>query len=257
MARIQAGTELKRYGHLSRWLQRALDLLFPPRCVGCAQVGTWFCADCLACIDYVSPPLCHRCGRPLHNTSDSHDPSLPGLCSYCRGAPIKLDGVRSVALHNGAIREAIHHLKYENRRELAPILGQLLADCWQANDLSVHSVIPVPLHPTRLRERGYNQATLLARILTEQIQRTQVQISIDENHLHRTRATPPQVGLGVQERKANVQNAFDWSGGRLDGTDVLLVDDVYTTGSTLEACAQALRQAGANAIWALTLARAH
>jgi ComF family protein len=159
--------------------------------------------------------------------------------------------VRSVAIHDGALRQAIHHLKYRRRRELADALGQLLATYWQQAGLRADLVIPVPLHASRQKERGYNQAALLAHGLT-----AHVPLTLNETDLIRTRNTAPQIELKAQERKRNVRDAFVWKGGRLDSVRVLLIDDVCTTGSTLGACAPVLRQAGAESVWALTLARA-
>lgn len=227
---------------VSDWLRRALDLLLPPRCVACSQVGSWFCAACQATAELISQPFCPSCGRPL---------AVERLCYQCRTSPTRLDGVRSVAIHDGALRQALHHLKYRRRRELANTLGQMLFAYWQAAPLPTDLVIPVPLHPSRQRERGYNQAGLLARVLAQR-----ARLVLSETGLIRTRATAPQVGLGARERKINVQDAFAWTGDGLEGVSVLLIDDVCTSGATLEACTLALRQAGVGSVWALTLARA-
>ncbi len=154
-------------------------------------------------------------------------------------------------MHDGAIRQAIHHLKYRRRRELAGALGQLLASICQEEHAPTDVVIPVPLHASRLQERGYNQAALLAQGLV-----ACVPCALNETDLIRTRDTAPQVGLKARERKSNVLDAFVWRGASLDDVDVLLVDDVCTTGATLGACALALRRAGANSVRAVTLSRA-
>jgi len=251
MTNLQMRTARTHGSLLSGWLQRGLDLLFPPRCVACSKVGNWLCATCQSSIELVSPPICSLCGRPLPQSAQADHGVTEGLCARCRMEPIKLDGIRSVAVHDGALRQAIHHLKYHHRHELAVTLGQILFGYWKKVDLAAELVVPVPLHASRQKERGYNQAALLARVLTER-----ASLAFNEQHLIRTRATPPQVGLGARERKTNVQDAFAWAGPRLDSIGVLLVDDVCTTGATLEACALALRQAGAESVWALTLARA-
>jgi ComF family protein len=126
----------------------------------------------------------------------------------------------------------------------------MLFEYWQETKLSADLVIPVPLHPSRQRERGFNQAGLLASVLAER-----AGLPLNDVQLSRTRATPPQVGLGAEERKANVQDAFTWRGSGLEGLRILLIDDVCTTGATLEACAVALAAGGAKSVWALTLAR--
>lgn len=156
-----------------------------------------------------------------------------------------------MAIHDGALRQAIHHLKYRRRRELTEALGGLLAAYWREASLPADLVVPVPLHASRQEERGYNQAALLAHGLT-----AHVSLTLNETDLIRTRDTAPQVELKAAERRSNVRDAFVWIGDGLDGASVLLIDDVCTTGSTLGACALALRQADAGPVWALTLTRA-
>jgi ComF family protein len=121
---------------------------------------------------------------------------------------------------------------------------------WLKERIPADLIVPVPLHPSRKKERGFNQADLLADVLAQL-----TGLRLNTKHLVRTRATPPQVGLGIEDRKANVQDAFAWTGDGLDDRLVLLVDDVCTTGATLQSCAQVLRQQGVRSVWALTLAR--
>lgn len=216
-----------------------LDLLFPPRCVACRRVDGWFCTSCRASIEKIQPPLCERCGRPL-----LHPP-----CSYCRKHPPQIDGIRAVAFFEGSLREAIHAFKYEMRTELAPIFGNLLSDYLAAQRLPVDALIAVPLHVERERARGYNQALLLARELG-----TRCHLPVWEDALTRVRATRPQVELDAPQRRENVQDAFA-ADARVAGAQILLIDDVCTTGSTLEACSIALKQRNAKSVWGLTLAR--
>ena len=219
-----------------------LDLLFPLRCVGCRKVGGWLCAECRGDIELLRPPLCPRCGLPT---------AQGRLCLRCQRASLQIDGVRSVAFFEGPMREAVHRLKYSNSRGLAAPLGEMMVSYWRDVHLPADVIVPVPLHTRRLRERGYNQAALLARELGKG-----VDLPVLERALIRVRDTPPQVDLSAEERKANVREAFHCPDGRLAGKSVLLVDDVYTTGATLEACGLALRQRGVRTVWALTLARA-
>ena len=219
-----------------------LNLLFPPRCVGCKKRGAWFCAACLAVVPRIVPPLCHRCGEPLARPGD--------LCYNCRREPLQIDGIRSVALFEGPLRQAVHHLKYNGQRDLASSLGSLLAEYWRENRLPADVLVPVPLHASRQRERGYNQAALLAQELA-----AAASLPMIEGCLVRTRQTASQTTLSGAERKVNVREAFACVDGRLAGRQVLLLDDVCTTGATLEACAIACRQAGARSVWALTLGR--
>lgn len=176
------------------------------------------------------------------------------LCNACRSTDPLLDGVRAFAFHGGPLRQAIHCFKYEDLHCLAAPLGRLMAQGWltlAGNHPDFDFIVPVPLHRARLRERGYNQSALLARELG-----THLGIPVAEDLLSRTRATVPQVGLSAGERRANVRGAFQCLKGALDRRKVLLVDDVYTTGSTLESACGALRESGAVSVWAYTLARA-
>jgi ComF family protein len=163
---------------------------------------------------------------------------------------LQIESIRSVVYFEGVIREAIHDLKYCGRTVLAEPLGDLMAAYWLQHGRPVDVVVPVPLHPTRLRERGYNQAGLLARHMARQ-----VGLAVNDGDLMRHRATLPQVELDSRQRRENVCAAFSCSGDTLAGTRVLLVDDVCTTGATLESCAVALREGGVRSVYALTLAR--
>jgi ComF family protein len=185
--------------------------------------------------------MCAKCGEP--NT-----PSR--LCSKCRQYSLNIDFIRSVAIFHGTVRNAIHRFKYERLAGLATPFGDLLAETWLANNFQADWIIPVPLHPARERDRGYNQAALLAQRLSD---RTHVPAL--PHALKRTRVTAVQMELKAAERRTNVAGAFDCSEARIRGKRVVVMDDVCTTGATLEACAQALSQAGAASVFALTLAR--
>lgn len=234
---------------LDRFKNAVIDLFFPPHCVACHRLGAWLCVGCLDAIETIYPPVCPRCGLPLNDTR-ANTP----VCAYCREAPPQLDGLLAYAFHSGPLREAIHQFKYQDLRSLAGPLGELMAEGWTVL-APAHAVpdviVPVPLHPSRQRQRGYNQAALLARELGACLHHPVV-----EDALVRTRPTTPQVDLNAEERRANVHGAFECRGTRLSGQRVLLVDDVYTTGSTLESASVALREAGTLSVWAYTLARA-
>jgi ComF family protein len=237
---------------LRRGIDACIDLLFPPHCVSCKSLGSWLCATCTSSIEVIEPPLCRHCGLPLQH------PGPEGVtraqCSHCRGLPQEWEGLLAYAYHDGALREAIHQFKYEDMRCLAPILAELMAHGWGVlvpDGRQPTAIVPIPLHPSRQRQRGYNQAALLARELG-----THLHCPVVEGALLRVRATTPQVGLGVEERRANVHGAFRCTDDRLRGWNILLVDDVCTTGSTLESACLALKTAGVASVLAYTLARA-
>ncbi len=220
----------------------ALDLLFPRQCIGCGKEGDFLCPSCRQGLPQIMPPLCPRCGRPQSNGI---------LCPRCVAWQAEIDGIRSPFRFDGSIREAIHQLKYRNLRAIAVSLAQLLEDYLVANPVAGEVLVPVPLHQKRLRERGYNQSSLLARELGKHIS-----LPVVDDCLIRQRHTLPQARTSaVDERLSNVAGAFACRDHRLQGRQILLVDDVSTSGATLDACAGALKAAGATSVWGLVLAR--
>lgn len=224
-----------------RLLEPLLNLVFPPHCVTCGALGAWFCPACRDQVQIQQPPLCQRCGRPI--TSGS-------ICGHCRRHPPLVDGLRSVAPHRQPLSKAIHALKYEGVRVLAAPLGTFMAEYAIDLGLAADVLVPVPLHRSRERQRGYNQSRLLALEISARVGWPVV------DALTRLRNTPAQVGLSRAQRLDNVRGAFCATDATVSGRRVLLIDDVCTTGATLGACAEALRRAGAHSVWALTLARA-
>ncbi len=220
---------------------RFIDLLFPPRCGGCQTAGSLWCTACQAATPLLEPPWCEKCGEPC--VTDR-------LCANCRAHPLVIEKIRSVALFDGVLRQAIHRFKYERLAGLAEPFGALLADYWRAAQLTADWLIPVPLHPSRERDRGYNQSELLARQLARQ-----VNVPLSGKGLRRTRATAVQMTLNAAERRQNVAGAFECVEVRVRGARVVIIDDVGTTGATLDACAQAVLKAGAVSVMGLTLAR--
>jgi len=231
--------------HVDSLRHGLLDLIFPPRCVVCRRIGEWFCAVCRQAIEKILPPICERCGRPLIAARASTMP----YCPYCHKQPLRIDGTRATAFFEGSVRAAIHAFKYDHRPELSHPLGKLLDDYLSQYPLPIDVLIPVPLHPERERARGYNQSHLLARVLGEQRR-----LPVWNDALTRTRHTRPQVELDAVERQANVQDAFVATN-RVAGAHILLIDDVCTTGATMEACGLALQERGAASVWGLAIAR--
>lgn len=199
------------------------------------------CGRCRALIRRLEEPLCPRCGRELEFSRAG--------CG-CGARLRALDWARAVAAYDGPLERAVHRFKYEGWACLAPVLAGLLADGLAIEAATTELVVAVPLHPRRLRARGYNQSELLAREL-----RRRVRLAAGGGRLVRLRDTPPQVGLDRLHRQTNVAGAFEWRGPPLAARPVLLVDDVATTCATLEACARALRAGGAGAVHGLTIAR--
>ncbi len=188
------------------------------------------------------PPLCPSCGRPQPSGT---------LCSSCVNWQAEIDGIRAPFRFEGIIRQAVHQLKYRNLRALTPHLAAWLYDYLTAHPMPVQALVPVPLHPKRLRERGYNQSSLLAHELGKL-----TELPVIDDCLYRLKATSPQARTAtVSERRANVANAFACQGQSLHRKQVLLIDDVATSGATLNACAAALKAAGTTLVWGLVIAR--
>ena len=218
-----------------------LGWLLPRRCGGCRRLGDWLCHSCLGLVRRLEEPLCPRCGRELEFAAAG--------CG-CRERLRALARARAAAAYEGPLERAIHRFKYEGWRCLAPALAALMAERMALDGLSAGLLLAVPLHEARLRRRGYNQSELLAGEL-----RSRFEVPRPPGRLVRLRDTPPQVGLDRLRRHANVADAFAWRGPPLGGEPVLLVDDVATTGATLEACAGALRAAGSGVVQGMTVAR--
>jgi len=232
----------KRASPLIKFKEAALGVLFPRWCVGCGKEGEVICSSCRRLLPRIMPPLCPMCGRPQPSGI---------LCPNCTGWQAELEGIRSPFRFEGAIREAIHQLKYKNLRALAVPLAELLKDYLAANPLPGDFLVPVPLHKKRLRERGYNQSGLLAKELGKL-----TGLPVVDDCLIRKRHVPPQTRTAtVEKRWGNVVDAFTCCNHRLQGKEVLLIDDVSTSGATLGACAVTLKAAGATLVWGLTLAR--
>jgi ComF family protein len=236
-------------------LHHILDFLLPSSCSYCRSTvgdsGTpHFCSACWADFAPIYGPVCPVCGRPFESPETLlHSPEH--RCSTCRQTPPTFDQALSTGQFEGPLREAIHQFKYRPCRSLGKPLGDWMADRVRLiGDIDL--VMPVPLHIKRLRQRGFNQALLLAHGLSE---RYHVPLSCD--NLVRVRPTRPQVELSGDERVKNVKGAFSLRKAvEVEARHVVLVDDVFTTGATMQECAAVLKKAGAGQVTALTLARA-
>jgi ComF family protein len=187
------------------------------------------------------PPVCPRCGRPR---SDGL------LCPGCANWSAEIDGIRSPFIFDGVLRRAIHEFKYRNLRALAVPLAELLYGFLLVNPVPGEVLVPVPLHRKRWRERGYNQSGLLAEELGKL-----TGLPVVDGCLFRQQHSPSQARTAsVSQRQSNVTGAFACRGAELRGKRVLLIDDVCTSGATLNACAGVLKSAGAASVWGLVIA---
>ena len=219
---------------------------------------------CRACWESLAPwsgPACARCGLPF--ASGRALDSEAGVCGLCRNEDFDFDRARSYGLYAGNLRAAILLLKFQRRERLGKRLGGLMACAWEgieeAGAGEAAMLVPVPLHSSRQRERGFNQAELLAHGLSTALAKSQGPHAarVEARALRRTRATPPQTGLSLSARRENVRGVFAVSdAARIRDRMIVVVDDVMTTGATVSACAAALKGAGARVVAALTLARA-
>ncbi len=223
--------------HLRGATAFAIDVVYPKRCAGCGRRGSWLCEACDAGIDHFVPPWCAICGVPVH------------LQCRCASLPDGVEQMRSAGPYEGWFRGAVVQCKYHGEWGRAEHLAEMLAKV--ADDLRpFDALVPVPLHPSRFRQRGFNQAQLLAQHAAK------VLAVLIDDVLMRTRRTDPQVHLGATQRFINVQGAIQVKPGSLvSGRSLVLVDDVVTTGSTLAACATALVEAGACCVKAATVTR--
>jgi competence protein ComFC len=223
-------------------LWTGLDWLFPPTCGGCQQAGTRWCPSCQSRTVLILPPVCTRCGCVLTRSE---------TCSSCRGNTKSFAMLRSWAEFNGPLRNALHRLKYQNDLGLGETFSKYLLTLFEILAWEVDFILPVPLSPSRKAERGYNQASMLARPLA-----LATGIEYQPGALKKVRETPSQVGLTMSQRRENVCNAFEARMSIVSGKRILLVDDICTSGATIDSCSRALIECGAKEVFAITLARA-
>jgi competence protein ComFC len=220
---------------LSKIKEKALDLMFPAKCIECGRDGEYICQTCVKSLSSIEPPICEYCGIPVRQGN---------LCEACHQNPSEIDGIRSVHAFDGVARKAVLQLKYNNLKVMARPMAQLFCDYLVSNNLPCDVLVPVPLHSSRLRERGYNQSALLCRELGKLCS-----APVDEKSLVRLRQTASQTSFDRGGRKVNVEGAFDCIDGALAGRNVLLIDDVCTTGATLKSCAAVLKEKGVLSVW--------
>ncbi len=230
------------------------DILFPPRCIICGGSPERggkapFCSDCLRKVSFIKPPLCTCCGLQFADTGGANH-----LCGDCLSKRPFFSTARALGIYDTILLDTIHLFKYGGNILVGERMGRVMAghryDSLSISEFSL--IIPIPLHPKKLRERGFNQSLVLGREIAKKFS-----IPLDFDTLIRKNDTKPQVNLGRSERMKNVKGAFMVrQKERIEGERILLVDDVYTTGSTVNECARVLRAAKASDVAVLTLARA-
>ena len=229
------------------------DVIFPPQCMACGTVlrerQSSLCPECFSQIAFIRSPLCVLCGQPFSEPGDSDH-----ICGPCLLAGPPFSIARALGHYERVLMDVIHRFKYGGKISLGERLGEFMADfSYPSLAIADYSLImPVPLHPRRLRQRGFNQAVVLAREISRRFS-----LRLDFLSLQRVVFTEPQVGLGKEMRERNIRSAFRVvDAGRITGEKILLVDDVYTTGSTVKECARILMESKAEQVAVMTLARA-
>lgn len=226
---------------IQSWLANGLELVFPVQCVGCGGPGSIWCATCNASLERSIGPFCSACGLALGTWT---------ACPACRRRKPVLP-VRSYARYTGRLAQALLHLKYRPDQKLASVMSDWLTGLYRQTEWRATVVVPVPLSSSRFQKRGFNQAELLARGLAGRLE-----LPLAAGLLRRARETRSQVGLDPSERALNVRDAFAAERGAFAGESILLVDDLFTTGATLAACARAALANGAGRVTGLTVGRA-
>ncbi|MBI4778092.1 ComF family protein [Candidatus Desantisbacteria bacterium] len=231
------------------------NLIFPAECSLCPNPletmrQRYICSDCLNKIKPIELPICEKCGKPL---SPSFNLVQHPLCRQCRTMRRYFTSARAVGTYENVLKKAIWLFKYEGKTGLQETLGSLMVDrirCLGWNE-GIDIIVPVPLHKTKLKSRGYNQSDILAAFMSKKLG-----IPVSRNNLKRIKATTTQASLKRSQRIKNIHNAFSIKQPeKFSGKRILLIDDVFTTGATSNECSRILKQASSSGIFVLTLAR--
>ena len=231
----------------ARFLSLLADLVYPPRCPVCNDIvtagGGGICENCRQKISYVTEPYCMKCGKPIENEENE-------FCRDCLDKKHSFNEGRSVLVYDEYMSRSIYRFKYNSKKEYARIYGQLISDrlgskirSWNADAL-----LPVPIHKSRMKKRGYNQATLIAREVSKRLN-----IPVRDNILIRKTQTKAQKSLGAAERENNLKKAFIVRKNSVKLNTVIVIDDIYTTGSTIDAVSAVLKESGVSNVYFVTL----
>ena len=224
-----------------------LDMVFPRRCPVCDDVlpfgGELICSGCRERLQYVEEPRCRKCGKALYDETGEY-------CADCRETAHFFNRAVSAFVYNDAARDAVFRFKYRGRQEYARFFAESI---WQRlkddiGSFNAPALIPVPIHKERLKKRGYNQAALLAKELSKLSG-----YPVYDKIIRRVRNTAPQKNLSRAERMKNMKRAFTISGNVVELTGAVIVDDIYTTGSTVDEMSKVLKSAGMRDIYVVTV----
>lgn len=222
-------------------LWQMIDFVYPPRCSGCDKPGELFCPDCVSRVTTVHQPFCSICGRVTEKQ---------GLCKRCQKIQPSYLSARSWAEYVEPLRHALLSLKYKNNLGIARVFTNFLAEIVFSNNWQADIIIPIPLCDSHMKKRGFNQAEQLARPLSMLLG-----IPMDTRAVKRVKETSSQVDLSREERFKNLEDAFFGNPAKLKSKKVLLVDDIVTTGATLNSCTEAILAAGGSSVFCITVAQ--
>lgn len=231
--------------------------IFPSRCVICDEIlpfgkklqNDFLCDDCRKKVEFIKEPTCRKCGAMIYDKEDLY-------CTRCKSHLHEgFEYGFGLCRYNDAVKESLHKIKYEGRKEYIDFYGKCIAKVYKdrIKEISPDYLIPVPIHSTRLRERTYNQSSVLAYSISEELKKYGINIEVNEKLIYRIKNTRVLNKLDNEERSKELKEAFLTSD--LSGIEkVLLVDDIYTTGGTINAIAKTLKEAGVNEIYFVVVA---
>lgn len=232
------------------FIKYVIDMIYPEKskCLYCGSLSeinaAGLCSSCMEMLPYITERLCLRCGRPMPPVETG------ALCSMCRKGAVHFDSGCVVFHFTGIIQNVIYRLKYGGERDMALIIGKLMAERLEDTGWDIDMMIPVPLHVSRYKERGFNQSFLLASVMGRELE-----INVSQNILIRKRDTGSQTQLTGSYRVHNVKDAFSVKDcASLKGSSVLVVDDIMTTGATLNECSRELKKYGAGKVFCIAAA---